>query len=260
MNNSFLFQVPEPVIISSLFVLIILAQWVGFRVKRSQIKKNSAFKDSIGSVEGSLLGLLALLLSFTFSMSASKNETRRQVIIEEANNIGTVILRCDLYPATERQYLRIELQKYVESRIAYYKAGTDTIKIKAALVRSDLDSRKIWNKVSQLSQNSENMLATQQMVPALNAMIDIITTRDAGNNAHIPDSILWLLFLLTIIGSFLIGHSHKEDQINWIIVLGFALVMLMTIYLIIDLDRPRQGVINMDQIQEKMIELRGYFK
>lgn len=260
MSNSFLFQVPEPLIISSLFVLIILSQWVGFRVKRHQTKKNPDTIESLGSVEGSLLGLLALLLSFTFSMSAGKNETRRQVIIEEANDIGTVILRCDLYSTIDRQYLRSELQKYVESRIAYYHAGTDTIKINTALLKSNQSSEKIWDKVSQLSQNKDNMVATQQMVPALNDMIDIVTTRTAGNNAHIPDSILWLLFLLTIVGSFLIGHGFKENQVNWIVVFGFAIVMVMTIYLIIDLDRPRQGVINMDQTQSKMIELREYFK
>lgn len=260
MTNSFLFQVPEPLIISVLFVLIILSQWLGYRVKQNQIKKNADFKEAIGSVEGSLLGLLALLLSFTFSMSASKNETRRQVIIEEANDIGTVILRCDLYPDTARKYLRTELKNYLEERIAYYQAGTNQDKQNTALTKSDQYSRKVWAKVSQLAKDKENVVSTQQMVPALNTMMDIVTVREAGNNAHIPDSILWLLFLLTIVGGFLIGHSFKGIQINWIIVFGFAIVMVMTIYLIIDLDRPRQGVINMDQTHVKMIELRGLFR
>lgn len=243
-----------------LFVLIILAEWIGFRIKQTVIRQKGDVKDTFGSVEGSLLGLLALLLSFTFSLSASKNETRRQVIIEEANDVGTVILRCDLYQDQERRILRTELQQYLDARIAYYQAGADPVKINAALVKSDQDSRKLWSKITQLSRDKENIVATQQMVPALNNMIDIVTTRDAGNNAHIPDSILWLLFLLTVVGGFLIGYSAKGDGINWIIVCGFALVMVMTIYLIIDLDRPRQGIINMDQTQEKMIELRALFK
>lgn len=260
MNSSFLFQIPEPVIILVLFVIIILLQYVGFRVKKNQVKKKADVKESIGSVEGSLLGLLALLLSFTFSMSASKNESRRNVIIEEANDIGTVILRCDLYQNQERQFLRSELYKYLELRIAYYQAGTDLGKIKAALSKSDQQSRNLWSKVTDLSRDPKNIVATQQMVPALNTMFDIVTTRDAGNNAHIPDSILWLLFLLTGIGAFLIGYSSNGNNINWIIVCGFALVMIMTIYLIIDLDRPRQGINNMDQTQERMIELKTLFK
>jgi hypothetical protein len=259
-NSSFLYQIPNTLIILVLFILIILAQWIGFRVKQTVLERSGDVKDAFGSVEGSLLGLLALLLSFTFSLSASKNESRRQVIIEEANDLGTVILRCDLYQDKERQILRAGLQQYLEARIAYYQAGTDQLKINQALVKSDQDSRKLWSKVTQLARDKENIVATQQMVPALNNMIDIVTTRDAGNNAHIPDSILWLLFMLTVVGGFLIGYSSKGDGINWIVVCGFALVMVMTIYLIIDLDRPRQGIINMDLTQRKMIELRAFFK
>ena len=231
-----MFQISELLIISVLFVLIIASQLIGFRVKKVQIRQNADVKEYLGSVENSLLGLLALLLSFTFSMSASKYDTRRQVIIEEVNDIGTVILRCDLYGSNDREFLRTELKEYLEARIAYYNAGTDTEKIKAALVKSDQYSRKIWNKVS-----------------------DIVTTREAGNNAHVPDSIIWLLFILTLVGGFLIGHSFKGDHINWVVVIGFSLVMVMTIFIIIDLDRPRQGIINMDQTQSKMTELRGIF-
>ena len=254
-----MFQISELLIISVLFVLIIASQLIGFRVKKVQIRQNADVKEYLGSVENSLLGLLALLLSFTFSMSASKYDTRRQVIIEEVNDIGTVILRCDLYGSNDREFLRTELKEYLEARIAYYNAGTDTEKIKAALVKSDQYSRKIWNKVSELSHENENIVATQQMVPALNSMIDIVTTSDAGNNAHVPDSIIWLLFILTLVGGFLIGHSFKGDHINWVVVIGFSLVMVMTIFIIIDLDRPRQGIINMDQTQSKMTELRGIF-
>lgn len=91
-------------------------------------------------------------------------------------------------------------------------------------------------------------------------MIDIVTTREANNNAHVPDSILWLLFLLTLAGSFIVGYSSKGSQINWIIVCGFALMMVMTIYFIIDLDRPRRGIINMNQTHENMIGLRAQFE
>jgi hypothetical protein len=195
MNNSFLAELPELLIISVLFIFIIVSQWAGFKIQQSQLRGSVAVKDSLGSVEGSLLGLLALLLSFTFSMSASKNETRRQVIIEEANNIGTVILRSDLYSDKDRAYLKAALQQYLEARIAYYKAGTDSASIKAALLTSDIHSRVLWNYIAQLAQLNTNTLATQQMVPAFNAMNDIVVTPEAENNAHIPDSILWLLFL-----------------------------------------------------------------
>lgn len=108
MNSSFLYQIPGPVILATLFVVMVVANWLGFFVKQKQFKQKAAAAEGLGSVEGSLLGLLALLLSFTFSMSASKHDTRRQVIIEEANDIGTVILRCDLYQDSVRKQLRAD--------------------------------------------------------------------------------------------------------------------------------------------------------
>jgi hypothetical protein len=260
MSSSFLFQVPELVIVAILFMAMILANYLGFYIKQRQFKQQPGSQDGLGSVEGSLLGLLALLLSFTFSMSAAKNDSRRQVIIQEANDIGTVILRCDLYPDSMRQLLRADLQPYVKARIDYYNAGVDTAKISTALKTSDFRSHKIWQHVTQFARGKENTTASLEMIPALNDMMDIVTVREANNNAHVPDSILWLLFLLTLAGNFIVGYSTKGDRINWVIVCGFAIMMVMTIYLIIDLDRPRQGIINMDSTHEKMIALQAQFR
>jgi fumarate reductase subunit C len=66
--------------------------------------------DTLNPIEGSLLGLLALLLAFTFSMAASRYEARRNVMLTEANDIGTVVLRCDLYPDSTRHNLRMYLK------------------------------------------------------------------------------------------------------------------------------------------------------
>jgi hypothetical protein len=111
-----------------------------------------------------------------------------------------------------------------------------------------------------LSQDKDNTLRSQQMVPALNSMIDIITTRDAERNAHVPESILWMLFLLTLAGSFVMGYGSSNKRYNWIIVSSFALMTVMTIYLILDLDRPRRGIINMDETNAKVVELKDMLK
>ena len=69
------------------------------------------------------MALLGLLLAFTFSMSNSRFDNRRQLVIEEANAIGTAILRTDFYPDSVRKLLRASLKEYVENRIAFYRAG-----------------------------------------------------------------------------------------------------------------------------------------
>ena len=112
MEHSFLSGFSPLSISLSLFALMVLTYFSANRLAR--VKAFQQFVDnSINPIEGSLLGLLALLLAFTFGMSASRYDTRRNVMLSEANNIGTVILRCDLYPDSTRTQLRSYLQQYL---------------------------------------------------------------------------------------------------------------------------------------------------
>jgi Ca2+/Na+ antiporter len=259
--NTFLFQIPAILIAAILFILIIVFNCVGFAVQKKQLKKyNDETAITLGPVEGALLGLLALLLSFTFSLSASKSDGRREVIIEEANDISTAISRCDLYPDSVRNELISVFINYVDARIAYYDAGIDIVKINASLKQTNDNYNRIWTKVIALSHDKENILRSQQMIPALNAVSDIVTTRDSHRDAHVPESILWMLFMLTLVGSFVMGYGTGSNRYNWIIVSGFALMTVMTIYLILDLDRPRRGIINMDMTEQKIIDLKAMLK
>lgn len=255
--STLLYDSPTIVIVGILFILMVMLHWAGFRLRKSRQRKQPASDtDGAGAVEGSMLGLLALLLAFTFGMSSSRYDDRRSVLVQEANDISTVILRADLYPDSLRKMLRQELKQYLESRISYYEAGYDDTKIAAALKTSSALSARLWSKVTQAGHDNHYLLATQQMVPAMNNMFDSATTRDASRNAHVPDSILWLLFLLTLTASFIIGYGNKQAKIDKIVVAGFALMTALTIFLILDLDRPRRGIITMDSAHQKMIELR----
>ena len=236
MNYPFLFQAPTALIAAIVFILILLSNWFGFRFWKRQSKKNpDDVKDNLGSMEGSLLGLMALILAFTFGVAASKFEARRKVIVEEANDIGTAILRCDLYPDSVRNLFRADFRKYVEARISYYDAGDDPAKIQAALKETDKYSGNIWRRAASLSQNLDNRVRSEQMIPAINSMIDIVTTRDAGRIAKVPPVILSVLLLLTIISGFLSGYNQKEKGRNMVMVIAFAAMTTITIYLIMDL-------------------------
>jgi hypothetical protein len=209
-------------------------------------------------MNGMLLGLLGLLLAFTFNMASSRFDTRRQVVIEEANNIGTAVLRTDLYPDSMRQLLRNELKEYVEERIAFYEAGKNGEEVAEHYRKADLLSKKIWSSVAAYAKKDNITTRTSELIPALNAMIDITTTRRAAGEATVPDSIMYFLFILCFCAAFLLGYDNKY-KIDWIVVTGFALMLSITVYTIIDLDRPRSGLINMDAPNEKIIELREMF-
>jgi hypothetical protein len=242
-----------------LFFLLFI-NWLGFKFKNRHIRKFPGTEHvGIGPTEGSLLGLTALLLSFTFGMSASKYESRRLLIVNETNEIGTTILRCDLYPDSIRNRLRADLKNYLETRIDYYDAKDNERLIQNSLVRSDSISKIIWNTVATLAHDPKNMIATQQMVPSLNGMIDINTTREGGRRAMIPGMILIVLCVLIIVSAFLSGYGSKSLERNKVLVFAFAIMTTLALYLVIDLDKPRQGFVNLNSTEQLLVDLRTLF-
>jgi hypothetical protein len=257
MQFSLLSQFGSAGIAFVLFVAMIGVCWVASRLASRGMEKETTGK--FGPVEGSLLGLLAFLLAFTFSMSASRYDARRHVLVEEANDIGTAILRSDLYSDDDRKLFRADFKEYLETRIAFFEAGFDQEKVEANLERSASMSEKIWNRAARLAHGPDNLIPSQQMIPALNAMIDIVTTRNAARYATIPDSILWMLFALCLVGSFLVGYNHKDITSSRVVIIVFALMISASIFLILDLDRPSQGFITLEQTNKNMVDLRTLF-
>ncbi len=242
-----------------LFVIILLLFYVGVRIRKYLLSKKTDHDErSFGATQGSLLGLLALLLSFTFSMSSSRHDLRLQVIVEEANDIGTAILRADLYPDTIRAAFRKDFKAYVESRIEFFDAGADTARIYRSLATGDSILKSLWNRAAVLGLDKENFHRTSQMVPALNAIIDIVTTRNAATLNKVPELILYMLFLICFFSAIMLGYSSGRDP-DWIVIIAFSVMISTTIYLIIDLDRPRRGLITMQGVNKNMVNLRSMF-
>ena len=257
MNSSFFFQLPSYILVALIFSLIILCNLSGYWFKKKQLQKHPGeVHEKIGSVEGSILGVMSLLLGFTFSVAVSKFEARRQLTIEEANDIGTAILRCDLYPDSIRTPLRADFKEYLETRIAYYTAGSDEEKISGELKKAALISGRIWKRVTFYSNDQDFRIRSQQMIPVLNNVIDIATTRDAMRISKVPPLVLYTLLLLILIAAFLLGTDYTGKRRNKILILGYAIVMTITLNLINELNRPRRGLINLDAVEQKMVNLR----
>jgi len=254
-------EIPIYLLSVIIFFLILLFNWAGFKFKKWQLEKYPGrLPENLGSIEGSMLGAMALLLGFTFSIAISKFETRRQLTVEEANDIGTAILRCDMYPDSVRNPLRADFKEYIETRIAYYEVGDDEEKIKQEIAKAGEISGRIWKRVAHEAQDPKNIALTAQMIPAVNAMIDIVTTRDAGRISRVPRLVLFVLLALVLISSFVLGSDYNGKKRNRILIFSYALAMTLTLDLISELDRPREGLINLDAIEQKMIDLRELVK
>ena len=257
--STFLYRMPLPLIVFVLFTGIFLLYFSGATLgKYKKLNNPEAKAEGIGPLEGALLGLLSLLLSFTFSMSASRYDARRALIVKEANDIGTVILRSDLYADSLRTQFRKDLQEYAEARIAYYEAATNKI-ISQELTKAGVISGRIWERATIISKKSPEVVRDNQMLPAVNEMIDIVTSRDASRLATVPEPIIYLLIILTLLGSFIVGYGKKEKKNDWIIITLYSVMTVLTIYTILDLDRPNRGNIKTDTPHKKMNELRSFF-
>lgn len=250
--------VPVWLVAVILFFLLIAAYSLGYRVRLILIKKHESPVEELGAVNGALLGLLALLLAFTFSMSNERYDLRRALVIEEANAIGTAVLRTDVYPDSMRTVLRKHLKDYVEARINFYQARMELDQMIHYYAQANAISAQVWKITAAYAQVDPTTTKTSELIPALNAMIDITTTRRAAGESTIPDSILYFLFMLCLAASFLLGYDFK-NKFDWIVVTGFALMLSVTVFTIIDMDRPRSGLINMDVPNEKILELRSLF-
>ncbi|KAF2506953.1 hypothetical protein EYY60_20800 [Flavobacterium zhairuonense] len=258
MENNALVQTEAWIIALLLFALMIISSFIG--QKTGNYIKNKRPPKEKSTETSTLIALLFFLLAFTFGMSSDRYNSRRQIVVEEANDIGTAILRSDLYPDSTRALFRKDFKDYVEARISYYEVGPNLKGILKADSLSQVISGKLWKRACDLSKDSNNLAATQQMIPALNTMIDITTTRLSGEKGKVPQSILIMLFFLSMITAFYGGYSDgRNGRIDWLVQIGFCMLVSLVILFTLDLDRPRRGFVNLDGPNQTIIDLRKNF-
>lgn len=259
MHESFIYRTDALVLAIILFFLMLLAIYLGLKLGKARISKQTAPQENAanGTVIASLFGLLGFLLAFTFGMSGSRFDNRREAIIREANAIGTATLRADLYNDSVRALFRKDFKAYIEARIRYYEAGRDEQKITQANQQADSLGALLWKRASLLAKDKDNLIQSNQMIPALNEMLDDATLRNIGEKARVPDSIVIMLFILSITSAFYVGYSAAEKgKLDWFIVTGFCMLTAIVIYITLDLDRPRRGIIKVDSSHQSMLDLR----
>jgi hypothetical protein len=210
-----------------------------------------------GSLEGAVFGLLALLVAFTFSGAAARFDTRRQLIVEETNDIGTAYLRLDLLPTAAQPPLRDHFRQYVAARLDVYRQLPDLAAARAALGRAAALQTEIWTGAVAGSREPEaHPDAARLLLPALNAMFDIMTTRTMAVHMHPPLIIFAMLFVVALASALLAGTGLAGGRRrDWIHMVGFAAIMAVTVYVILDLETPRLGLIQVETFDQALVKL-----
>ncbi len=251
------FWTVTPVFLLVLFGGMLLFLEIGRRMGLRRAKDSDGGGAGFGAVEGAVFGLLGLLIAFTFSGAASRFEVRRQLVAEEANDIGTAYLRVDLLPAEKQPAMRDLFRQYLDARLAIYQKIPDMEAVNAELARAEALQKSIWTNAVTGSRESNTTAASMLLLPAVNQMIDITTTRSVATQTHPPIIIFLMLAFLALICSLLAGHGMSGRQTrSWIHMLGFAVILTLAVYVIVDLEYPRLGLIQVNDADQVMVDLR----
>src|SRR5262245_57029568 len=242
----------------SLFVVIMLMLEWGRRAgtrQRARLMEGGA--AGVGAVEASIFTLLGLLIAFTFQGASERFDTRRTLIVEEANDIGTAWLRTDLLPANARPAMRDLFLQYLDSRLQTYRSIPNMAAVQAELNRTAQLQGEIWKVAIESSRNEGGTAVVVSLLPALNQMFDIVTTRTMAAKTHPPTILFVMLALMACAAAFMAGHGMSGTKVrSWVHNIGFAAVLAVTVFVILDMEFPRFGLIRVDSFDQVLVELR----
>jgi hypothetical protein len=230
------------------FAFLALSVEIGHRLGvRLGVAYDERSKEQLGSLQAGILAILGLVLGFAFSASLSRFDERRQLVIDEANAIGTAYLRTQLLPDAERARAAELLRHYMDLRITAVERRRD-VWAQPELVFHDLDAlqAQLWQLAMEVAQHDARP-ALNLFIDAMNTMIDLQGARLASTKSRVPRLVTWTVFLFVAVG---LGTAVFASSARCGRRLGmwYALASLLTalILLIVDLDRPIYGSMPVD--------------
>ena len=245
-----------PLVWLLLFAGMLLAMEVGRRLRVRHRELADGELSSFGAVQAAVFGLMGLMIAFTFSGAATRFDHRRDLVVDEANHIGTAYLRIALLPEAAQEPLRNRFRQYVDTRVATYRAVPDAQRINELLQQTAAQQVEIWSMAVAAINVAANPMLPAVLVPSLNNMFDIVTTRTAATQVH-PPAVVWLMLGgLALVCSVLVGYDLGGAPRSWLHPLTFAFLFSLTLYVIIDMEYPRLGFIRVTEMDRVLQGVR----
>jgi hypothetical protein len=233
-----------------LFAVMCLAagggMWVRALRRSGEAEPESAGGEGpTGYIVSAVLGLLALLLGFTFSLAVDRFDARRHLVIDEANAIGTTYLRAQLLPEPHRSRLSELLIRYTDNRIALAEAQRGP-RQKALLARNDALLVDIWSAADAGFEPIKTLDFSSTFIEGVNTIIDLDASRKAARGARVPPEVFTVLTLYMIATAGVLGYVMKGagGRLTTLFLLALLTLSLM---LIVDIDRPTMGGVTESQ-------------
>jgi len=249
-------------VINAVSVLALLLAMIGMYLlgqKLAQRLRPTDEEKGGSASETAVFSMLGLLLGFTFFGAASRLEDRRHLVTQEANDIGTAWLRLDVLAPQAQPQLRQLFRDYTSARIAAFRDVEDLQATCVALEQSAKLQSQIWAAaVVAVRSPDAAPQSAMLLLPALNAMIDITTTRTASTENHPPQIVYYMLGCFGLIAALLTGYNTRTmGPRAWFNISLFSVVVAMTLAVILDLEYPRRGLIRVDAIDQVLLDVRS---
>lgn len=225
------------------FVLVLLSVEGGYRLGTRMAREEDDGDTPLGEMIAATLGLLAFLLAFTFSLAANRYDTRRQLLLDEANAIGTTWLRAGLLPEGGDE-IRALLLQYTDVRLAAPHG-----QLQESVRLSEQLQAQLWERITPIAASGKNPVIVGLFIASLNDLIDLHAKRlTASVRNRIPIAIWSALYCVTVLSFVALGyHAGLLRVRRSLAIVPVAFTFAVVIGLIADLDRPQEGTLTIGQ-------------
>lgn len=234
----------EWLVAAGLLGALLAAQELGYRAGVAYAKEEGKEgSGQVGAAQGATLGLLGLLLGFSFSGASARFLERQDLITAEANAIGTAYLRADLLDEPQRKELRGSLQRYTEHRLEWSKHVR-----RGAEGTPDAEVARLHEAIWAAAIGGVNAKPGTMVgvLPPVNEVIDLHSLRIAAGRKHLPILVLGLLVVSSVLAMAVMGYgSGLTRRRHTVLLASLAVVIGIALWTTIDLDHPRAGVIQL---------------
>lgn len=230
--------------------VVLVAAEIGFRIGTWLRRRDpdSGKSPVTGTMVGGLLGLMAFLLAFSIGIVINQHNGRKAMVVTEANAIGTAYLRAGFLGEPDGTASRDLLQEYVVVRVAAVADAADAALFKSSVSRSEEIHGQLWSIVEDNVRQGQDSATMALFVDSVNEVIDVHTLRLTAADLRLPRLLGTVLYTATVLSFLLVGVSSSADgKRDPFTILLFALAFVAVLMIIVDLDRPQQGLLTVSQ-------------
>ncbi len=251
-------RLPLLVVFSALVALLLVFYEVGYRLAKARSGHEPGNVTHVGAIVAGELGLLALIMAFTFNMATARFDARKHAVIDEANAIGTAWLRASLLPAPHAEEVQSLLARYVAVRVEAARS-TSAAEVSRAITESKSLQDQLWQHATEMGLAAPRSVPVGLFVEALNHVIDLHEERVSFALRYRIAGGVWLtLGFLALTAMTLAGaHGGILGSRTWAVSGLLVLTLSATLTLIVDMDRSRQTLFSVNQ--GPLIELQADF-